>query len=323
LEVVASDKPENTLYYLDKSFGATSAYHEFVFEKDLRHILRFSYNPDIPSFITTPSSTRLSQWAGDGGGDFEFPNLSNSLNELDGPVMVKGIETVENTPDLFTGGYYKYDLDRTILLFSQEGRNVLVSLSKQKDVSGVGKKGAVLGSDEDWSYLYSGVKGLNKKGLGWVSSYMYDSYSVIVYMEMEPGKQPVKCGTFKWLRAGWSNINMVKKEHIYRGLQRYAETYKSIIETLTEPDADKFAQVFAHISDLDVATLRDANQSYLQSIKERYAQDRSLSAKWIAKLFKDDSYVNSMDRDELQSVLVLEYLKCALRKPYDIDVERL
>jgi len=323
LDFVASQKPENTMYYVNGSHGATSAYHEFVFEKDLKHILRFSYNPDIPSFITTPSSVRLSRWSGMDGKGLNFPNLWLSLQNQEEPVMVRGIETVENTPDLFTGGYYKYDLDRTILLFKYEGRDILISLSKQQDISDVGKKGVVLGSDDGWSYLYSGLKGLNKTGLGWVNSYMYDSYSVIVYYEMEPGKPLVKCGAFKWLNAGWKKINMVKKEHIYRGLQRYAETYKSIIENLSQPDADKIAQVYAHISGLDDATLRDANQSYLKSVKERYADDRSLSAKWIAKLFEDDAYVNSMSRNELQSVLVLEYLKRALGKPYDIDVERL
>jgi hypothetical protein len=308
---------------VDGSFGATSAYHEFVFEKGLEHILRFSYNPDIPSFITAPSSIRLSHWSGMDGKNLNFPKLWHLLQIQKKPVMIRGVETIENTPDLFTGGYYKYDLDRTILLFSYEGRKVFVSLSKQRDTSNVGKKGVVLGSDDSWSYLYSGIKGLNKTGLGWVSSYMYDSYSIIVYYEMEPGKPLVKCGAFKWLNAGWKKINMVKKNHIYRGLQRYAETYKSIIENLSQPDADKITRAYAHISDLDDATLRDANQSYLKSVKERYADDRSLSAKWIAHLFEDDAYVKTMSRNELQSVLVLEYLKHALGRPYDIDVERL
>jgi hypothetical protein len=323
LDFVASDKPEKTLYYVDNSFGATSAYHEFVIEKDLQHILRFSFNPDIPSYVTTPSSVRLSRWTGIGREGFEFPSLLNSLYNLEETVMVKGIETIENTPDLFTGGYYKYDLDRTILLFEHEGKKILISLSKQKDVSGVGKKGAVLGSDGDWSYLYSGEKGLNKSGLGWVSSYMYDSYSVIVYMEEKSSPPLVKCGTFKWLRAGWSNINMVKKEHIYRGLNRFAETYKSIIENLSQPDADKIARAYARITGLDDATLRNANQSYLQSLKERYAQDKSLSVKWIDRLFEDDAFVSNMSRSELQAVLVLEYLKRSLGKPYDLDVESL
>jgi hypothetical protein len=323
LAFVASQKPENTMYYVDESFGATSAYHEFMFEKDLKHILRFSYNPDIPSFITTPSSVRISHWSGMDGKDLNFPKLWFSLQTLETPVMVRGVETVENTPDLFTGGYYKYDLDRTLLLFRYEGRNVLVSLSKQKDISDVGKKGVVVGSDDDWNYLYSGIKGLNKTGLGWVDSYMYDSYSIIVYYEMESGKPLVKCGAFKWLNAGWKKINMVKRDHIYRGLQRYAETYKSIIENLSLPDADNIESAYSRMSDLDVAKLRDINRAYLHSLKEKYAQDRSLSAKWIARLFEDDVYVNSMNRDELQAVLVIEHLKRALGKPYDIDLERL
>jgi hypothetical protein len=323
LEFVASNKPENTIYYVDESFGATSAYHEFVFEKDLKHILRFSYNPDIPASIIAPSSERLSRWSGMDGKDLNFPKLWLSLQNLEAPVMVRGVETVENTPDLFTGGYYKYDLDRSILLFRYEGRNVLISLSKQRDTSDVGKKGVVLGSDDDWSYLYSGIKGLNKTGLGWVDSYMYDSYSVIVYYEMDPGKPLVKCGAFKWLKAGWKKINMVKKEHIYRGLQRYAETYKSIIENLSLPDADKIESAYTRISDLDIGTLRNINRKYLQSLKERYAEDQSMSAKWIADLFEGDALVKSMNRDELQSVLMLEYLKRALGKPYNIDLERL
>jgi hypothetical protein len=79
LEFVASQKPENTLYYVDGSFGATSAYHEFVFEKGLEHILRFSYNPDIPSFITAPSSIRLSHWSGMDGKNLNFPKLWHLL----------------------------------------------------------------------------------------------------------------------------------------------------------------------------------------------------------------------------------------------------
>ena len=323
LEFVASDKPESTMYYVDESFGSTSAYHEFVFEKDLKHILRFSYNPDIPSFITAPSSVRLFRWSGMDGNDLHFPRLWLLLQDLKGPVWVRGIETVENTPDLFTGGYYKYDLDRAVLLFPYKGGKVLISISQQRDISDVGKKGAVLEPDDDWRYLYSGIKGLNKTGLGWVDSYMYDSYSILVYYEVEPGKALVKCGAFKWLNAGWKKINMVKKEHIYRGLQRYAETYKPIIETLSIPDADEIARTYARISELDAATLRNANRVYLQSLKERHAQDRSFSAKWIAGLFEDDAYIDSMDRDELQAVLLVEHLKRTLGKPYEIDLNRL
>ena len=125
------------------------------------------------------------------------------------PVVVRGVETVEITPDINTGTYYKYDLDRTMILFKHQGRNVFVSLSRQKGQSEVGKKGVVVGDDEDWNYLYSGEKGINKTGLGWVDSYMYGSSSIILFYEPDPDNPMVKCAVFKWLRAGWKKINMV------------------------------------------------------------------------------------------------------------------
>jgi len=323
LEFIASNTPDKTKGAMDESFGMPSAYYEFEFEKDLNHILRLSFNPSIPSNITTPSSVRIARWTGTSGNEMAIPDFANSLKRLDNPIVFRGAETLENTPDIFTGGYYKYDLERTILLFKFEGKSVLISLSKQKEPSDVGKKGVVLGSDDDWNYLYSGVKGLNKTGLGWVNSFMYNSYSIIVYYETAPEKPLVRCGAFKWLRAGWKNINMVKPEHISRGLQRFASTYKSIIESPSLPDADKIAGACRRISDLDLNTLKNINQDYLKSLKERYAEDKSLSAKWVAGLFEDDAYVDSMNRDELQSVLVIEYLKRALGKPYEIDIGKL
>ena len=66
-----------------------------------------------------------------------------------------------------------------------EGRFVLLAISKQASISEVGKKGVILGQDENWTYLYSGQNGINRPGLGWVSSYMYDSYSVWVNAQLE------------------------------------------------------------------------------------------------------------------------------------------
>ena len=321
LDFVASKKPENTMIVADDSFDAPSAYHEFVFDKNLSFLFRFSFNPDIPSFITTPSSVRLCHWNGNAEEKTMFPALGNSLETLEKPIQISGVETIENTPDTFTGGYYKYDLDRTLLIFSFKGKPVLISLSKQTDTSDVGKKGIVLGSDDDWNYLYSGEKGLNKTGLGWVSSYMYDSYSIIIYYEVDSEKPLVKCGAFKWLRAGWKSINMVKNYHIYSGLKRFATTYKAIIENPQLPEPGKIADAYRKISNLNLETLRQLNHQYFQSLKIKYAQDPALSKKWVAGLFEDSDYLMNMKRDEMQSVLLLEYMKRALGKPYEIDLE--
>jgi len=64
---------------------------------------------------------------------------------------------MEITPDTHSGAYYACNIHQTLLLFKYRQRNILVTVSRQVDVSTVGKKGYVLGGDDDWDYLYSGI----------------------------------------------------------------------------------------------------------------------------------------------------------------------
>ena len=123
---------------------------------------------------------------------------------------------------MFSGAYYKYDMYRTLVLFTYEKRKVLISISKQKDVSQVGNKGYILGSDDNWDYFYSGKPGLTIPGLGWVRSYMYDSYGINVYYQIDENNPVVRCATLRWIKAGWAKINVVKSHHIHAGLKRFA-----------------------------------------------------------------------------------------------------
>jgi hypothetical protein len=322
LDFVAAPKKDGGLYYVDGVSKATSAYHEFVFEKDLAHVMKLSYNPELPSFITSPSSVRLSFWSGFGDGTQTLPKLWNYLEGMEAPVVVDGRETVENTPDINTGAYYRYDQDHTLILMKHKGNNVLISLSKQEGISDVGKIGVVLGDDNDWTYLYSDKKGLNKPGLGWVSSYMYEASSIIVYYETRGEATRVKCGAFKWLDAGWQNINMVRRHHIYRGLERFGLTYKAIVENPSLPDAAVMAEAFSKISAMKMEELQQLNRLYLKSMRAKYAHDPSLSSRWAADLLKDEQ-VEKMDVHELRSVLELEYFKKVLGKPYNLDIAQL
>jgi hypothetical protein len=34
---------------------------------------------------------------------------------------------------------------------------------------------------------------------------------------MDNGTLMVRCALFKWLQAGWSGLNMVRRKHIYSG----------------------------------------------------------------------------------------------------------
>jgi hypothetical protein len=312
---IVASKEGSRLYYADGALDGTSAYNEITLDKGLTDILKLSFNPEMPSFLMNPSSVRLSYWSESNNP----PKLWNNIDGVDGPVIVKGREIMENTPDIHTGAYYRYELDRTLILMKHNGNNVLISLGNQTGVSNVGKKGVVLGADTDWTYLYSDKKGLNKTGLGWIRSYMYDSFSIIVYYETQGETRQVKCGAFKWLDAGWNKINMVKKHHIYKGLQRFGQTYKSIVENPSLPDVAVMTRYFSKIKAMEMEELQQLNRSYLKSIRERYADDKSLSSRWVTDLLKDEQ-VEKMNRYELSSVLMLEYFKNVLGKPHHLDL---
>ena len=319
---VLASKKRDGLYYTDGPFEMTSAYHEFTFNKDLSQILKLSYNPDLPSFLTNPSSIRLSYWTRFEDGRENMPKLWEFLSGGEFPVIARGHEIVENTPDLNTGGYYRYGLDRTLILTKHQGNNFLISLSKQTDVSDVGKKGLVLGSDDDWNYLYSGKKGLNKTGLGWVNSYMYDSFSAVVYYEI-PGETPqVKCGVFKWLNAGWRKINMVKEYHIHKGLLRFAQAFKVVAENPSLPEVSVMADTFGRIQNMEIGNLKHVYLAYLRSFREDHNVNKALSSGWAADTVSDEQ-MKKMDLREIRAAIMLDYIKSLLGKPHYIDPAKL
>jgi len=315
LAFVQKPKNRSGLYHTDALFEADSAYYEFDINADLGQVLKLSHNPDIPSFLLMPSSVRLSYWTTVNGGQEPLPRLWQLLPELKQTAVVKGIEHIENTPDIFSGAYYRYDLNRTLILFKYQGRNIFVSISKQADISDVGRKGLVLGSDDAWNYLYSDQKGLTKPGLGWVSSYMYDSFAVTVFDEIEPGKPLVRCGIFKWIRAGWAKLNVVNNRHIYSGLDRYAKTFKEIIEHPLLPGRVVLEQLFSKIEKFSDQELRSSAQTYFHVLKDQYAADEHLSQDWVADIL-DNRNVARMTSAEMKSILVVQSLKKILRKEF-------
>lgn len=170
--------------------------------RSMGQILQLTDNPEIPSVFTAPSSIRMSRWKAIDTPNHQRPKLWELLPKLNGSVSFSGIEDVVNTPDETTGTYYQYDLYRSVILTQFNGRNLLISLSKQAGISNVGRKGLIIGGDDQWNYYYSNEAGLNRAGFGWVDSYMYDSKSLAFYVDGTPTGNTVRVGVFKWLQAG-------------------------------------------------------------------------------------------------------------------------
>jgi hypothetical protein len=323
LDFIEIPKTNGVIYDSNVVRDLTSAYFEFDIHKDFKTIMGYAFNPDIPAMATMPSSTRLINWRSADADQRNFPPVSRYLAEDNLPIEFRGRQFIEITPDLNSGAYYGYDTHQLLLFFKYRQRNVFVTISKQIDISTVGKKGYVLGSDKDWDYLYSEKTGLTLPALGWVQSYMYDSMGINIYYAADPAAPKVRCAVFKWLRAGWSGINMVQKKHIYRGLKRFGATFKEIVESPLLPPVNTLAGDFARIRGLSRDALRSKMDLYSNILKSRYNSGRRPLKKEASKLFEDQKHWHQMSKDEMESAMVIEYMKFSIGKTRSDDVGEL
>ena len=172
----------------------------------------------------------------------------------------------------------------------------------------------IVGADEDWNYFYSDKEGLGKAGISWMRTYMYDSFSVMIYYEMASNPASVRCSVFKWLRAGWLDINVVKGRHIHKGLERFAQTFKQMIESPAMPPPELLQEEFASIEQLSIEELRAKTKTHLDHKVDQIRQAGNQEMDKRLKPFCGDEYINRMTKPQLQSVLVMAYLKNVLKK---------
>ncbi len=313
LAFVLAAKEAGTLHVPEKRDGATAAYYEFDLRGDLQRLLRYTANPDIPAHLFMPSSVRWVRWQGTEGGGKAMPKLADLLGNLQQPRVIRGQEREEITPNLNTGTYFAYDLDRTLILMQHRGQPVLVALSRQPKPSDIGKKGIVLGSDSSWDYIYSGQKGMAKSGLGWASTYMYESFSISVYYEL-PGRGLVRCGIFKWLDAGWAGMNFVNSSHIHEGLVRYGQDLKGVLEHPRLPAPEVLATQFQRLGRWSSEQVDGVLRAYMARLEARYGKGGERTDAGYVQLVRGDSYLQAMSPEEKTALLGLEALKCVLGK---------
>ena len=321
VDFILKEKPAES-QYVATSDGLLDplVYHEFEVRQSLSTILRYALNPAIPAHVLALSSVRLAYWKEVEGRPGPFPKeLSDRLAALQAPFVIHGIEHEEITPDLTSGAYYSYDADRTLIILRIADRPVWISLGRQRNISDVGRKGYVLGQDNDWDYLYSGEKGISLLGLGWVETYMYDAFSALVFVQENDAIPRVRCGVFKWLRAGWNDMNFVKPEHIRGGLERYAETFEEIMGAPELPTPSQIASAVETIKALSRERIQNRARRELNELEVRYGNNDKFPDQWFEEAIVKGSYLNTLSRPQLEALLFLEYMKAALGRQPDPD----
>ena len=317
LDFVVSEKGGDANMNPGKRENAAGAYFFSDVKAPLSKVIKYAYNPKIPAHVTLPSVIRLGGWQVRPAGPFD--SLWEKVGYVKDPLIMRGVEYEEITPDLTTGAYYRYDMDRLMVLLNYRGKDFFLSVTRQKKPSTVGRKGAIIGPDSDWNYFYSGQKGVNKPGLGWVDSYMYDAFSVSILFEPGAPKAQTRYVSFKWLRAGWGGINMVGRDNILEGCRRFAFGFKKILESPQLPEAEQLIDTYARIKSLPDQELITRLQPIEKALKKLSRTDPALSNSDFRDMIESGKYLNGMSREERENLLMSEFMKLAIGKTSFLD----
>lgn len=311
-----SGTPGQTSATLQERNHAAGAFFTFTVNRSFQDLLGYAYNPAIPDYFTMPSSLQNHQWMTP---EIEerMRRLSADLSALNEPLVLRGRERETITPDTNTGSYYSYTQDRVVVLLSGPSGPVMISATTQDERSDVGKRGCIVGDDNDWNYLYSQKTGLNKTGLGWVDAYMYKAYSVMVYVTDAEAKT-ISAGSFKWLNAGWSKLNMVKSQHILAGIERFAADLKSVLESPDLPEIEEVAEKYQELTGKDEQELRQMIVPYLEQISS--SGDSGTCPSSFISSVESGQYLEQMSSQEIIRMLMLAYLKHHIKAADENDI---
>ncbi len=281
----------------------------------LSDVLHYLYNPGVPSEAMFPASIRRGAWL-KGSDILELsPPLWERLKGLKDRIVLRGAEYEEIAPDDFSGSYYKYNLDRLLILTSYKGKTVLLSVSWQRGQSDVGKKAASLGGPETWDFIYTSEPGMTTQGIGWMDTYMYKSCSVMAFFDDPAKSGATGYGMLKWLNAGWSGLNVVKSKHIRSGAERSFNCMKSILESPRRPPADAISTEVRRLYGLSEDNLRAELAPYCQAAEAK-SKDYDVPARSeFQSLLKDGGYCKSLSRQEMIAQLLVSYMKRSLGLP--------
>ncbi len=307
------DTPEtDKIIKLPKRDSSNGAAMRMQVHADLKRILEYTYNPEIPNYAIYPSVIRVSGWSPDSPFFVEKAQPWKYLGNCETPKVWRGQEFEVNTPDSFGGAYYRYDLNRLLVLLKYDNRDVFISVSKQLDKSSVGMKGLVV-DDNQWNYFYSGIPGLTSGGMGWMDTFMYDSMSVNLYVQDKNDPGQTVSYLFKWLRAGWAGLNVVRPKHIFEGSQRFGRAFTTLMESEDLPEPAVFAAKVREIEALPKQEMDHYISEYSKQV-ENFAAKHPVLSDEFPEVYKNGKYADKFTREERVGVLVKEYVKQAMGK---------
>ncbi len=305
LDFVTTNKLASSRVRPEKRAQGQGAYLQERLNVPLKKIIAYTLNPEIPGEVVYPAVVRRNAWLP--GSEILSRGkelLASSLPPVT-VLSVRGTEFEETTPDVSSGCYYTYQLDRLFVLAAHNGRTALFSISVMPRESDVGKKGAIVGKETDWTHVYSGVPGTNITMLGWAETHLYGSASVSVYLE---NGSSTDVYMFKWAKGGWAGSNVIKPSHLTAGLKRFTASMGQILENPATPEPEAIASEFKKLSGLSDAELRAQLAGFARYLSKQ--PDKLLKEKEFAAVLANNDYAQTLSRDNM----IAELMKLFMRK---------
>jgi hypothetical protein len=285
--------------------GMVSAYYAFSINTSLSNILGYCYSPELNAAILMPSAVRSFGWEEiEGVKQGAAPDLLEKLSTLTEPFSFCGVARQDLTPDINTGACFSYSENQCMILIPGDSRT-FITISVQRDKSDVGTKGAVIGDDDQWIYLYSGEQGVTSRGIGWAKTYIYAASAVTLYSEA--GSNTVKVASFKWLDAGWAGFNMAKTKHLINGMQRFADSLKYVMESERLPAYETLFTEQQKVAALPLEALREQVAPYLAIVASM--DDPLVKREPFSTQLSSGKYLQSLSKSDMEKILLTEYLK--------------
>ena len=304
LDFVIANKLQSSKVRPARRSHGQGAYLQERINVPLKKILACTLDPSVPGETIYPAVVRRNAWLPGSQILTKGKELLATALPPAATLIVRGIEFEETTPDTSSGCYYTYRLNRLFILTAYKEKTALFSISVMPEESSVGKKGAILGKDSDWTHIYSGVPGTNISMLGWAETHLYGSASVTIFLD-NGGSTDIYM--FKWAKAGWAGSNVVKPSHITAGLKRFTNSMRQVLENPAMPSAEAIAAQFTKLSKLSDAQLRAQLAGYAAYLNKQ--PDKLLKEKEFASVLADNGYANTLNREDLIAELMKLYMR--------------
>lgn len=297
----------------ERAEGAGVFYHKPL-PFSLSDLMAYALNPAVPGEALYPNSVRRNVWRKQSPVLTGGAELAKSALPPEKTLFTFGREYEEVTPDTNSGSYYSYDLQRLFALSALpagdgpgQGKKgtVLFMFSAQPERSDIGMKGAVLGPDADWNYVYTGVQGSTLPMVGWAETHIYSAATINVWVE-ESGKLTLYA--LKWIKAGWSGMNVVKTEHINAGIDRYVDGLVQVFGSERRPKPEAIVARYKELKAMSDDDLLAALKPYGEQIAQ-LAKAQSVDGGDFDKVLKDGAYAASMKREDRIAELLKLYMK--------------